>query len=156
LATYGLIWPLKDKSIIVLAAAAVTFIVKVVVSDLAGGEFTYYKQGHDFCLLALGTSLSSLALQLTNITEPYLKALPRTGWPFDAALTASNGSAVGQQLLILATIFAACLIFSLLTAIFHRDLKNGNTKWSSALSGISFCIVSGMFICYVLLLIVKD
>jgi hypothetical protein len=64
-----LIPQLNDHAWQVLAVAAISLVLKVLVGDVASGEFLWYKFGYDNCILTFGAVLTALALQLATTKD---------------------------------------------------------------------------------------
>lgn len=55
----------------ILGAACAAFLIKLLASETATGEFEFYKFGYDCCITTLGATISALAVQLYSSSDIY-------------------------------------------------------------------------------------
>lgn len=153
LSRFQLIGPLQGQAWLILIVTMFGLLLKTVFGDLVAGEFNYYKHGYDFCIITLGASLSSFAMQLVSKHDLFPN-LPKTG-PINV-LASVAPDVIDQRRILLLLIFAASCFLALLTAYIGRHIKEGQTAGAALLSGLNFILGSALLSIYVLILITKD
>jgi hypothetical protein len=152
LSGFGLIGKVHSDSWLILTVTAVGLIFKILFGDVISGEFLYYKHGYDFCVLTLGASLSSFALQLVSEKDlfPGLK-----GNSFLEPIAHLTDDTKSQRLILLGLVVLTSCLIALLTARIGKSIKEGTARFSNLLSAMNFTFGCGLFAVYVMMLISK-
>lgn len=149
----GWISPLHDRATAVLIVTTIGLLFKLMLGDIATGEFQYNKHGYDLCVLSMGATMSSLSLQL--ITEINLfPGIRATGLLQFAQLFTDNP--VKQNRGLMSVVFIFSSFAALLTARISRAIKFDPTRGKNLLSLINFSIGAAMLGWYVLILVTKE
>jgi small-conductance mechanosensitive channel len=141
-----------------MATTALGLMFKTIASDLISGRFTFNKQGYDFCILTMGASLSSFAMQLTSNIDLFPGIGTLTG--FSPSTTAD---VLTQRRVILFLVFLVSTAMSFLTAYISRLIRESEetddqlkkVKAPQALSLLNYLLGMGLFGAYLLILITK-
>ena len=151
LAFLQLMPPLNDYAWVILLVATSGLIVKLIVGDVAAGEFLWHKFGYDNCIMAFGALLTALALQLVASTDlfPGLSAVAG----IKNVRIASNDATNRSIQLLVALLFA--LTCTLITSSISGAIKKNAAQGVAFLSLINTLIGLFLLACYVLTLVAK-
>ncbi len=152
LSYYKYIYPSSHNSWVVLCITAITISIKTILGDIISGKFLYHKHGYDFCIVALGTSMSGLSLQVLNEKNlfPGLQNAPFQSFMSQHIVSNSNIAIAYLSLILVISSFA-----TLLTARISKAIDCENPRFPDLLSIINFSIGSSLIGLYVLLIITK-
>lgn len=144
---------MTDKALVILLVTAMTVSIKTIFGDLISGEFLYHKHGYDFCITALGASMSGATLQVLSPSISLFPGLENAPFAtfFEERLEAPVDRAYGYLILC----FVLALFATLLTARISKAINSENPKYPDLLALINFMIGSCLLGFYVLLLITK-
>jgi hypothetical protein len=154
-ASLGLIAPIAQNAWLILLVTAVGLSLKALLSDVAAGEFLFYKFGYDNCVMTFGAALTALALQLLELEKKHdlfpglnavvgLKSLP----------TLSSDPASNRSIQ-LAVFLLIVLVLTVLTAKIAAAIKHDNPGGQGLLSFLNSLIGTVVLGAYVLMLVTK-
>lgn len=152
LSDLGLIYPLTSNSWVILLITGITISMKTILGDFISGEFMYHKHGYDFCIVALGTSMSGLSLQILADKSlfPGLQHAPFISFVSQNITSAENVAIAYLSFILIISIFA-----TLLTARISKSINHDSPRFPDLLSILNFSIGSGIIGMYLLLIITK-
>ena len=152
LQSYALMPDLNAKANWILLMTAIGMLLKILLGDLASGEFQYHKHGYDFCVVTLGASLSGASLQLVAGNDLYPGLSRMTSW---LGLDKLTHDTVSQRLsFLILTLLVSCLL-AFVTARISRAIKDKNASYPGLLSLLNYVLGVTLFGGYVLVLIAK-
>ena len=150
---FGWMPPMSDRAWIVLFVTASTVSIKTIFGDLISGQFQYHKHGYDFCLTALGASMSGATLQVLSPATSLFPGLNHA--PFAQFMAVMLADPVDQAYGYLTFCFILALVATLLTARISKAINFENPQFPDILALINFSVGSCLLGFYVLLLIAK-
>ena len=149
----GLLPPLTDRAWIVLFVAAVMVSFKTIFGDIASGNFFYHKHGYDFCIAALGASMSGLTIQLLEPTKSLFPGLASV--PLAGLITFFSKDPYTLSVSYLGFFFIISLFSTVITARISRSITHENPWLPDLLAGLNFAFGTAILGLYILLLISK-
>jgi hypothetical protein len=150
-AKLGWISPLLSKSWLALLITGGGLIIKFLVADLAGGEFLWHKYGYDNCILAFGSFLTSLVLQLNSDKDLF----PGLSSVSPVSFSQFSGNPAGARQIQLFILFFISLLATLLTARLSAAIKEKNTPRKDVLAAINAVVGVLLLSVYVAILVSK-
>jgi hypothetical protein len=135
------------KGWIVLSAACLGILAKLLASETATGEFEFYKFGYDNCVMTLGAVITALAIQLSSPDDlfPGFSSLPKLG----------EQTAATNRIFQLIAFFVTTWLFTLLTARICGGIKRKTVNERGALALFSAIVGLLLLTSYSLLLAAK-
>ncbi|MGZ4162270.1 MAG: hypothetical protein ACXVNF_15950 [Neobacillus sp.] len=143
--------PLVDKAWITLGVTASFLVIKLLMADVASGEFLWHKFGYDNCVMSFGATLTALGLQLTSKDDIFqgLSSIVLLG-----SLSIFSDPIANRSLQLFFFLLLA-LGGTLLTAIISGYIKKNQAKGVTLLSFLNSIIGAILLALYVLILITK-
>jgi hypothetical protein len=152
LEAYGVIAPLAPNGIFVLGVAGLGVLVITLLNETATGTFDFNRQGLDYCKVAFGAALSSLAVQVTHFDDPKQKLPSGLLSGFIAKIIHNTA---GQKLALYS--LAALIALGIMWWVGgnSRAIQNETAKGAAPLALLNYLLGSMMYVMYVAILIVK-
>jgi hypothetical protein len=142
------------KSAWVLFIAGITLVLKVLLADVASGQFDYHRHGYDFCIITMGAALSSLSLQII-VPQDLLAGLP-SGWLTSFLEVIAPENIISQRIILLSTIFLLSIVSAIFTGGNSRAIREKSIQNLNLLSIINFVIGMFVFGLYLFVLLAKE
>ena len=142
----GWIGPLHRNAVAIVLLTGAGLLLKLYVADIAAdGEFLFYKNGYDNCIVVFGATLTAVALQAQSDLDlfPGLATIP--------VLNALGPSRILQ----LVVLWVAALLASLHTAHVAGDIRRSKKPERGFWAFLNSLIGVAMLATYVLILISK-